>query len=109
MAFKVSIYKEPWNAGISIMLWEERDGRIFVANPIKLTFSEEKQTTNPTIRCDHFSGPALLKAFAESLDENGIKTDRDAKLLGTISAKDKHLEDLRHLLKLPKSKQGESR
>ena len=104
MTYKVSIYKEPWNNALSITLWEERDGRIFVANPVNLTFSETKQgyTTDPTMRFDHFSGPALLKAFAEALDQNGVKTDSDAKLLGTILAKDKHLEDLRHLLKLPK-------
>jgi len=104
MTFKVSIYKEPWNNGLSILLWEERDRRIFVAKPIDLMFSEEKRgyTTEPTIRFDHFSGPAWLKAFAEALDQNGVKTDSDAKLLGTISAKDKHLEDLRYLLKLPK-------
>lgn len=105
MAFKVSIYKEAWNDGLSLTLWEERDGRIFVANPVNLTFSEAKQgyTTDPTMRFDHFSGPALLKAFAEALDQNGMKTESDAKLSGTISAQSKHLEDLRHLLKLPKA------
>jgi len=48
---------------------------------------------------DHLS-LIFLKKFAEAIDEQGIKTDMDAKIEGTLEATKYHLEDLRKLLKL---------
>ena len=42
----------------------------------------------------------FLQGLAEALDKQGIKTDKDAKIQGTLDATRYHLEDLRKLLKL---------
>lgn len=42
----------------------------------------------------------LFSALAEFLDKNGIKTDNDHKIQGTLDAQRAHLEDLRKLLNL---------
>jgi hypothetical protein len=50
-----------------------------------------------------FSGTIAQEFFqglAEALDAQGIKTDKDAKIQGTLEATKYHLEDLRTLLKL---------
>jgi len=42
----------------------------------------------------------ILEPMAEAIDQVGIKTDKDAKLQGTMEAQRAHLADLRQLLKL---------
>ena len=42
----------------------------------------------------------LFKALADALDQQGIKTEMDAKIEGKFEATKYHLEDLRKLLKL---------
>ena len=65
-----------------------------------MTDEEVAQIIEPSLKLPGNIGRALLQAFAEALDKDGIKTDKDAKLQGTIEATKYHLEDLRTLLKL---------
>ena len=104
MSVKVSIYKSPWNAGLDITIWEERDGRIFICKPMQMEMTEAKEGCfeQPTLRIQHFLAPEFMKALAEALDNNGIKTDSDAKMQGTLEATRDHLRDLKKLLKLEK-------
>jgi len=94
------------NGGIELFIFEERgDGKFSVALPTQLTFKtmadeEVAQIIEPSLKLPGNIGRALLQAFAEALDKDGIKTDKDAKLQGTIEATKYHLEDLRTLLKL---------
>lgn len=44
----------------------------------------------------------IMKAMCEAFTANGIKTDNDHKIEGTLEATKYHLEDLRNLLKLRK-------
>lgn len=100
--FHVSIFKQEWNAGLAITIWEERNGRIYVAKPMDIVFKECPQgySTEPTMRIDHFHAPEFMRAFAEALDKAGVKTESDATIAGTLKAQSYHLEDLRKMLKL---------
>ena len=40
----------------------------------------------------------FFKAFAEALDQQGIKTENDFKIQGLLEAKKEHLEDMRRLV-----------
>lgn len=72
----------------------------WVAVPEGRSFPDE-----PFLRFDSFiEQEAFLLAMAEALDDANIKTESDAKLQGTLEATRSHLADLRHLLKLPRSK-----
>jgi hypothetical protein len=42
----------------------------------------------------------FFQTLAEALDKEGVKTDNDAKIAGTLEATRYHLEDLREMLKL---------
>jgi hypothetical protein len=100
--FHVNIHQQPWNDGLSITIWEERQGKVFVAKRVDLVFEECQggYTTDPTLQLSHFHAPVFLNALAEALDKHGVKTDKDAKLQGTLEATKYHLQDLRKLLKL---------
>jgi hypothetical protein len=101
---KVKIYKNPYKAAIDILIYEEREGKRYIAQPVTLVFKEwkEGETIEPTLTVAHFLEDEFLKALAEALDEKGIKTDKDAKIEGLLEATRHHLEDLRRLLKLRK-------
>lgn len=101
---KVSIYQEPCSASINIVFYTERDGRRFVVKPMELVLEEvevkESGMIAPTLSIPGIMGRELLNNLAEALDEKGIKTDKDAKIEGTLEATKYHLEDMRHLMKL---------
>lgn len=69
-------------------------GESLVVNPNELI------PDNFIMKIPSFFAPSFLAALAEALDKNGIKTDKDAKIQGTLDATKYHLEDLRKLLKL---------
>lgn len=100
---KVSIYREPWNDALSIMIWETRNGKTYRAKHIDLEMEEAPAGVScgaATLTLDHSSSRSFLKAMAEALDKEGVKTDNDATIAGTLKAQSFHLADLRQLLKL---------
>lgn len=103
---EVRFNRSVWNDALEIYLIERReDGRIAVGLPAKLEFkmlteSDMGSIQEPTFKLNGFWGKAFLQAFADALDKDGIKTDKDAKIEGTLTATRYHLEDLRSLLKL---------
>ena len=58
------------------------------------------ERVKPTFFIGGYFSHEFMQIFAEALDEKKIKTDRDAKIQGTLEAQRYHLEDLRKLLKL---------
>jgi hypothetical protein len=54
----------------------------------------------PTFSLSGMDSKALLFALADALDEEGIKTPKDHKMVGTLEATRAHLADLRQMLKL---------
>lgn len=100
---KVKIYREEMFGGISMVFYEDRlNGKRFIAKPVDLEFEEYNDGAEyrPTLRLNSSISNEFLQQLAEELDSKGVKTDKDAKIEGTLNATKYHLEDLRKLLKL---------
>ncbi len=100
---EVHIERSPLGT-VDIYFIDRRSGRTRVAQPLQLVFEEvnpgEAPRHGPTLSLDDMWGEELLQAFADALDKRNIKTDKDAKIEGTLGATREHLQDLRRLLKL---------
>lgn len=97
--FKVFITTEPHLDLTYISFISEVNGKRSIAKPIKLEFEEikEGESIEHTLKIhNNFSKP-FLKAMAEALDKQGIKTENDHKLQGILEATKYHLEDMRKL------------
>lgn len=68
---------------------------------LKEGYSEK---TKPTFFISGYFQQDFLKAVLEHMENKGFKTDKDAKIEGTLIATRYHLEDLRKLLKLEVAK-----
>ena len=101
---KVKIYNDPVRHRLNIVFYEKTDGVRYVAKPVELVMETQEPgvAVEPTLCIDGQIADEFLAALAEELDNKGIKTDKDAKIAGTLEATRFHLSDLRNLLKLPK-------
>ena len=99
---KIKIHKNPYSDAIEFLIYKEQNGKKYIAQPVEIIFEEHKEgkAIKPTLTIGGFFEGEFLNALAEALDEKGIKTDKDAKIEGTLGATRYHLEDLRKLLKL---------
>ncbi len=99
---KVKIFKDNYSDSIQMLFYKEIGGKRLVAKPVKLEFEELKEglTTGPTLTIPWDITESFLRNLAEALDNEGIKTDKDARIAGTLEATKYHLGDLRKLLKL---------
>lgn len=104
MSIKVKIHRPFDTLGLGITIYDERDRKIWVAKPVELVFEplEVGQYCKPTMHIDYYMEKEFLKAMAEELNEQGVKTDNDHKIIGTLEATKYHLEDMRMLMKLRK-------
>ena len=101
---KVQIWQD-YGFGETQMTFYEVEGKdIYVYN----LYTRERKKIGESSQCPeefmlhipHSMDTAIFQALAEALDERGIKTDKDAKIQGTLEATRFHLEDLRKMLKL---------
>jgi len=79
----------------------DKYGKRYIAKPMYMEFEElnyEGSCPKPTLSITGELAPAFLQAIAQSLDENGIKTENDFKIQGLLEATKYHLEDLRRLI-----------
>lgn len=99
---EAKIYQEPVTGEINIAFVDRKGDKLYVVQPVELVLKEYQrgERIEPTIKVDYLYAQEFLKALAEALDKNGIKTDKDAKIEGTLEATRRHLDDLRKLLKL---------
>ncbi len=89
--------------GTDVFIYMERpDGKYEIVEPMEFVWREMNETdiVEPTMRLDGRTARAFFKAFAETLSNDGIETEKDARLKGTLDAQKYHLEDLRKLLNL---------
>jgi hypothetical protein len=104
--FKVFIQFNPVYDGLDLYFTETLENRQkAIALPMKLEwkiFDPVSDKVEPSLQLYGPEANAFLDALAEALDKNGIKTDKDAKIQGTLEATRYHLEDLRTMLKLNK-------
>lgn len=104
MSIKTHIERNFAEDSLSIYFINERDGGRYLVKPVQLVFKkiEEGELIEPSIKLGSSLAQPFLQSIAEALDKNGVKTDNDAKIAGTLEATRYHLEDLRKLLKVNK-------
>lgn len=94
---KIAISQEAWAGGTSVWIARKGPQGLAVAEPVELVFraAEEGATVEPTLQMNSEFAHQLFAALAEALDEQGIKTTKDANLAGELTATKYHLEDMR--------------
>lgn len=71
-------------------------------NWISTDIEDRSQPQEPSLYLPGRLGEEVMQAMAEAFAKRGIKTENDHKIQGTLEATNRHLEDLRTLLKLRK-------
>lgn len=73
-----------------------------VALPMKLEWKDLDKNCiepqSPSLRIESRLAEELLRALAEALDKEGVKTENDYKIAGVLEATKKHLDDMRTLV-----------
>lgn len=106
------IYRDPVFNGVNMMFYTRTsEGRIYVVKPMQLELvpHDEGAIEQPTLQLNGSSAESFLKSLADALDKQGIKTDSDARIQGTLDATKLHLDDMRNLVYLfmePKSEES---
>ena len=93
---KVKIYNDWLRHRLNIMFYKDIDGVRYVGKPVEIIMEKHKdgEDVEPTLRIDGQIADEFLAALAEELDSKSIKTDKDAKIAGTLEATRFHLSDL---------------
>lgn len=99
---KVKIFYDVISDEMKFLFYEERDGQRYIVKPVAIELEAVKKgyPTEASMSIPGLAASELMVSLAEELDGQGIKTDKDSKLEGTIEATKYHLEDMRKLLKL---------
>lgn len=95
---KIVVYRMLETDGVGISFLQYRDGKKFIAKPIKLEFIEVAMDCR--VESTLYLSSEYAEEVANGLDKLDIKTDRNSKIEGTLDATKYHLEDLRKMLKL---------
>ena len=100
---KVEIWTEMFGH-VRIAFYEKYDGGIrifnFYTGMVKQIENCEVCPEEYQLKIPHTIANELFESLAEALDSKGIKTDKDAKIQGTLEATKYHLEDMRKLLRI---------
>lgn len=59
---------------------------------------EYEEACEPTFRLGGAESSEILKALADALDQQGVKTDADSRIEGKLEAVTQHLTDMRILV-----------
>ena len=102
----VQIWKE-FNTGQIKMVFIERNGLKatlvnFYTGICKEISEGEIYPDEFILKIPHTMARDVFKGMAEAMDGEGVKTENDFKIQGTLEATRFHLEDLRTILKLKK-------
>ena len=96
---KASIYQDPCFADIRLTLWEERNGKLYVAQPVELIFEEcSEGYSEPTMKLGHFMSKQFLQALCDEIARHGITPTGKPPLENELTAIKYHLEDMRSLV-----------
>lgn len=73
-----------------------------VVSPAELKFEpvKEGEKIKPSFAFAGQNGDIFLREMLDSLNKFGIKTDNESRLAGALTATEKHLEDLRKMLRI---------
>ena len=99
---KVFFYRNPGYDTICANIYEEHNGRYYIAAPVELLFEEKGvkrgDVIKPTLTLhSEYHAIPLLKALAEGLAEFGIYPSTQQFTSGELKATKYHLEDMRKL------------
>lgn len=101
---EVKIYNDIARSQTNLLFFEQQGDKRVVYNLFNgssLTLSGYDLVPDEYIcKIPGYISESLFSALAEALDKNGVRTDKDAKIEGTLEATKFHLQDLRKLLKL---------
>lgn len=101
---KIYIRTVDFNDSLQIYLVEDNfpGGRKMIVKPMHMELEElvPGHHAEPSLTLAGTMALEFTKAMAEALDRAGVKTEKDAKIEGTLEATRYHLEDLRRLLKM---------
>jgi hypothetical protein len=96
---KVFIGTSVMRSGMDFYLVTEKMGKRFLLLDSGLVeISEYEPTPKPTFHLNDVESFELLKSFAETAAEKGIKLESDLKREGKLEATERHLEDMRKLV-----------
>lgn len=107
MAFQVEIERQPHIGGgaYDIYVFRNTPEGDTVAAPIEfefITVDESQRIAAPTMRLFSRDATAFLEAFSRALQREGFETENQSFTKGKLDATERHLEDLREMLDLPK-------
>lgn len=98
---RIKAFNNPHTGEVEFYIsYKDQHGRVMIGLPMEFVFEphEEGKQYPPTWRIDTFEAQDFLKALANALDEQGVKTDNDHKIAGTLEATRTHLEDMRRIV-----------
>jgi len=109
--FRVRVQKNLASNVMDVWILQDRPDGLYIAEPIIKNPSDVKMrqheegviSLEPTMRISHF----ILQELVNELLSIGYTPEREAKNEGKLEAMGNHLQDLRHLLKLPKEVKNE--
>lgn len=95
-----SITRDPVMNSVHMTLYTKQDGQYYVVKPVslELTKADGHCALTPTISLNGPSAEGFLQSLAKALDNQGIKTDSDHRVQGTLDATKVHLDDMRNLV-----------
>jgi hypothetical protein len=97
---RIKAFNNPHTGAVEFYIsYKDQNGRRMVGLPMEFVFEahEEGRQYPPTWRIDAFEAQDFLTALANALDEQGVKTDNDHKIAGTLEATRVHLDDMRRI------------
>jgi hypothetical protein len=94
---KIHVSASPTTAAINVYLYDERNGRTFVAEPVELKFRAVEETELgclPTLQVSYLFWTQVKSAIADMFSPK----EDDSKLEGVLQATRAHLDDMRKLV-----------
>lgn len=105
MSIKVNLWHDFCSDNVSIAILNDTPQGTFIGRVNKdygfLDWEElppYEHCSHPTLVLPRTLSKEILKKLAEALDKQGVKTEHDHKIQGTLDAQSKHLEDMRRIV-----------
>lgn len=100
---EIEIYNIPFRKSVEIMFFKETPEGRYRTKPMTIEWEKERPGEvypKASLTVEGGDSETFLQVLAEALARHGVKTDKDAKIEGTLQATRYHLEDMREMLKL---------
>jgi len=97
---EIRINYDPISNSVKMLFFTRQGNDIIVVRPVKFEFERigPQQLREPTFVFGHEFGDNILEDLASAIASEGIKTETDAKIQGTLDATREHLADMQKLV-----------